>query len=66
MRNNLKNFRKTLGLSQTEFGELFGLTKNQICRLEKNAIKGTPEFWFDLQIKFNLTAIQTKELMEAI
>ena len=66
MRNNLTKFRKTLGLTQTEFGELFGLSKNQVCRLEKNAIKGTPEFWLDLQIKFNLTAIQTKELMEVI
>lgn len=66
MRNNLIKFRKTLGLTQSEFGELFGLSKNQVCWVETNRTKGTPEFWIDLQIKFNLTAIQTKELMEVI
>jgi transcriptional regulator with XRE-family HTH domain len=66
MRNNLIKLRKTLGLTQSEFGELFGLSKNQVCWVETNRTKGMPEFWIDLQIKFNLTAIQTKELMEVI
>ena len=66
MRNNLIKFRKTLGLTQSEFGELFGLSKNQVCWVETNRTKGMPEFWVELGIKFNLTTSQLKELMEVI
>lgn len=66
MRNNLINFRKTLGLTQSEFGDLFGLSKNQVCWVETNRTKGMPEFWIELGIKFNLTTPQLKELMEVI
>ena len=64
MRNDLIKFRKALGLNQGDFGMLFGLSKNQVCWIETNRVKGKPEFWIELGIKFDLTLAQLKELME--
>lgn len=34
MRNNVKRFRESLGLTQTELGDLSGLSQNSISSLE--------------------------------
>ena len=64
MRNNLKEFRRKLGLSQEEMGAMFNLTRQQWCNIESGQRKGSGEFWVRLQKKFGLTADETLKLME--
>ena len=64
MRNNLVAFRKKLGFTQEEMSALFGKKPKYWCFLELGQRKGDPELWVGLQIKFNLTAEETKKLME--
>lgn len=63
MRNNLIDFRKKLGMTQDEFGEMFNLNKQQVSFIENGKRKGSPEFWLEVQKKFNLTNSETIELM---
>lgn len=64
MRNNLIEFRHKLGFTQQQMGALVGKKRGYWCFLESGQRKGDPEMWVNLAIKFNLTAIQLKELME--
>ncbi len=66
MRNNIVEFRKKIGLTQEEMGALVDKSRNYWCLIETGRIKGEPEMWLDLQIKFNLTAEETKKLMEVV
>lgn len=64
MRNNLKEFRIKLGLSQEEIGTMFNLSRQQWCNVEAGRRKGSGEFWLSLQKKFNLNNEETLKLME--
>lgn len=64
MRINLIEFRKSIGLSQAELGEMFGKSRSQWGNIEKAKRKGDPEMWVDLGIKFGLDLQQLKKLME--
>lgn len=64
MRNNLKEFRIKLGLSQEEIGAMFNLNRQQFCNIENGKRKGSGVFWLNLQKKFNLNNEETLKLME--
>ena len=64
MRNKLIEFRKKIGLSQTEMGEIFFKSRSQWGNIENGKRKGDPEMWIDIGIKFELTFEQVKSLME--
>ncbi len=66
MRNKLVEFRQKLGLTQEEIGALVGKSRVYWCLIETGRMKGSPEFWINLQIKFNLTAKETIKLMEVV
>lgn len=64
MRSNLKEFRKLVGLTQTEMAELVGLSKTTWCNIEKGRHTGTAEMWLCLAAMFKLSIEETKKLME--
>lgn len=64
MRSNLKQFRRLVGLTQTEMAELVGLTKSTWCNIEKGRNTGTVEMWLDLATRFKLSIEELKQLME--
>ena len=64
MRNNLKEFRLKLGLSQEEMGAMFNLNRQQWCNIELGRRRGSGEFWLSLQKKFDLNNEETLKLME--
>lgn len=64
MRNNLKEFRLKLGLSQEEIGAMFNLSRQQWSNMEAGRRRGSGEFWLSLQKKFSLSNEETLKLME--
>lgn len=64
MRNNLREFRTKLGLTQEEIGGMFNLNRQQWCNIESGKRKGSGSFWLCLQKKFNLSNEETLKLME--
>jgi len=51
MKNNLKNFRKVIGLSQEELANKCGVTRQTISAIENNKYSPT------LQLAFNIATI---------
>lgn len=64
MRNNLIEFRTKLGMTQTEMGELFKLSRGQWSNIENGRRNGSTKLWLEFQKKFKLDADQTLKLME--
>jgi len=55
MNERLKEFRKTLGASQAEFGNKIGLTASAISAIEKGKRGVTDQLIILLSIKFNVS-----------
>ena len=45
MRTNLKQARQSQKLTQQELGEMIGMTKQAICRLERGYSDGSRKTW---------------------
>ena len=64
MRNNLIEFRKKIGLSQTELGALVDKKKQYVWFVEQGKRKGSADFWLSIQRTFKLSFEEIDKLME--
>ena len=63
-RTNLINARKKAGLTQSQLGELVGITKQAISNLEVGRYGAKPETWDKLEDALNTPQRQLREVTE--
>ena len=54
-RLKLKQFRIGLDLKQNEMANKCGVSRGIYSAIEQGKLFGSPEFWFNLKTKFNLS-----------
>lgn len=64
MRNNLIEFRKKIGLSQEELGDLVNKKKQYVWFVEHGKRQGSADFWLSIQRIFKLSFEEIDKLME--
>ena len=64
MRTNLKIFRITQHLSQTEISEKIGCSRATYSAIENGTRDGRPSFWRDLKEKFVIPDSEMWQLMK--
>lgn len=64
MRENLKEFRLSLGFTQEQMSELLGCSRPYYNAIELGLRAGTMDFWNMLKVKFNIKNSDMWDLTE--